>query len=165
MNEKYGGLVSNPRNTKDTQVVKSITYTTNGTVVETVNLNAWPAATESNTPSPTPPEPSPTKDGFRVLGNALQIQSGDVFVDVAFNGKQVYAEFDVQFDGIGIYFTPSPIDASSTVYELTTNNVTAGSSAINVQLNYVQNNGLILTVGRKELNLGIDGDGSPYYII
>ena len=54
MNEKYGGLVSNPRNTKDTQVVKSITYTTNGTVVETVNLNAWPAAIEGNTPEPTP---------------------------------------------------------------------------------------------------------------
>lgn len=54
MNKKYGGLVSNPRNTKDTQVVKSTTHTTNGTVVETVNLNAWPAATESDTPSSTP---------------------------------------------------------------------------------------------------------------
>ena len=69
MNEKYGGLVSNPRNTKDTQVVKSITYTTSGTVVETVNLNAWPAATENDTstPTPTPTQLTPFSSDDMVL--------------------------------------------------------------------------------------------------
>lgn len=93
MNKKYGGLVSNPRNTKDTQVVKSITYTTNGTVVETVNLNAWPAATESDTH--TPPEPTeivsvtPTLPQTTAL--VTVVLNNEVGIDECLEHLKVYA--------------------------------------------------------------------------